>query len=75
MRVFYRKSNELRRKRNMDAGYAVKAKFEDYDWTSEIYFDVQDFSDKLDECKADKRFSDVKMYLAYVHYEEIKEIK
>jgi hypothetical protein len=59
----------------MDTGYAVKSKLDGKAFVSEIYFDAQEASEKYDELNADKRFSDVKLFNAFIHYEEIKEDK
>ena len=55
----------------MDMAYIVKGKLNGERWKSEIYSDAQDMSDKYHECLNNNKYTEIKTFNVYIHYEEM----
>jgi len=60
----------MERMLKMDFGYIVRGKFMGDPYKSQIFDDAQDCDDEFYKCNTNEGFSDLKIYNAYVHYEE-----
>ena len=54
----------------MDIGYIVKGKLLGEDWKSSIFDDAQECDDFYCLLQKNSDYADLKLYNAYVHYEE-----